>query len=226
MLGAEFLASFRTRFPRVAADPALDSAISASAAPARLDTGAAICRQGDTCGSLALVLEGSARVYTLAESGREITLYRVEPGHCCILTASCILSGRPFPANAVTETALVAALVPPAQVVRWMTEHQAWRELLWGLLAERLADVIGLVEEVAFRRMDRRLAAYLAERAPPGSSQVATTHQQIAAELGTSREVISRLLKDFELRGWLTLARGSVCVTDPDALDRLAGACD
>jgi CRP/FNR family transcriptional regulator len=226
MLGADFLAAFRTRFPRVAADPALDSAITASATPARLDTGAAICRQGDACGALALVLEGSARVYTLAESGREITLYRVEPGHCCILTASCILSGRPFPANAVTETGLVAALVPPAQVVHWMTEHQAWRELLWGLLAERLADVIGLVEEVAFRRMDRRLAGYLVEHAPRSNNQVAATHQQIAAELGTSREVISRLLKDFELRGWLALSRGSVCVTNPDALDRLAGACD
>jgi CRP/FNR family transcriptional regulator len=226
MLGADFLAAFSTRFPRVAADFALNSAVTASAVPARLDNGATICRQGDTCGSLALVLEGHARVYKLAESGREITLYRVEPGHCCILTASCILSGRPFPANAVAETGLVAALVPPAQVVRWMSEHQAWRELLWSLLAERLADVIGLVEEVAFRRMDRRLAGHLVEQAAPGSNQVAATHQQIAAELGTSREVVSRLLKDFELRGWLELSRGSVCLTDADALDRLAGACD
>lgn len=226
MLGADFLASLRACFPRIAADRALDSAITASASPARLEAGKAVCREGDTCSALALVIEGSARVYKLAESGREITLYRVEPGHCCILTASCILSGRPFPATAVAESRLVAALVPPSQVARWMAEHPPWRELLWGMLAERLGDVIGLVEEVAFRRMDRRLAAHLVEQAGPGEARVATTHQQIAAELGTSREVVSRLLKDFEMRGWLTLARGAVRLTDPGALRALAAACD
>jgi CRP/FNR family transcriptional regulator len=225
MLGADFLASFRTRFPRLGADSALGPAIAASAVPARLDGGATVCREGDNCSALALVVEGHARVYKLAESGREITLYRVEPGHCCILTASCILSGRPFPANAVAETGLVAALVPPDRVVTWMTDHPPWRELLWGLLAERLADVIGLVEEVAFRRMDRRLAAHLVEHAAR-SSQVAATHQQIAAELGTSREVVSRLLKDFELRGWLALSRGAVRLIDAGALESLAGMRD
>lgn len=226
MLNADFLAAFGSRFPRIIADPALASAMAASAAPARLDAGTPVCREGDTCSALALVVEGSARVYKLAESGREITLYRVDPGHCCILTASCILSGRPFPANAVAETGLVAALVQPAHVRQWMTDHPAWRELLWGLLAERLGGVIGLVEEVAFRRMDRRLAGHLVEQAAHGSGQIAATHQQIAAELGTSREVVSRLLKDFESRGWLALARGAIRLTDPAELENLAAAGD
>ena len=196
-----------------------------AAVPASLEAGAMVCREGDQCGALALLISGAARVFKLAESGREITLYRIEPGECCILTASCILSARRFPAHAVVERELDAVLVPAAQVRHWMAESATWRNFLWNLLAERLAEVIGLVEEVAFRRMDRRLAAHLANQVSADATLHAT-HQQIAAELGTSREVVSRILKDFEQRGWLQLARGSILLNDRPALLRLSEACD
>jgi CRP/FNR family transcriptional regulator len=198
-------------------DPGLRQALHAAARAAELPAGQHICAEQDLCHHLALVLSGTARVYKLAESGREITLYRVGAGECCILTASCILSRRPFPAFAVSETPLEALLVPAPQVVQWMTEQQAWRDYIWDLLASRLADVISLVEEVAFRRLDERLAEYLLGKAAQ-SPELHVTHQQIATDLGTSREVVSRLLKDFEARGLVRLGRGVIGLEDPGAL--------
>ena len=204
-------------FPQLAADAALMTELSALSA-VQLPRGHNICFEGDHCSHLALVLSGSARVFKLAESGREITLYRVEPGECCILTASCMLSGRLFPANATVETDLAAIVVPEARVLRWVGDSPVWARFLWNLLAERLGDVIGLVEEVAFRRMDERLGEYLATLAADKGPIVQATHNAIAADLGTSREVVSRLLKDFEQRGLLRLSRGRLEIDDPQAL--------
>jgi len=205
-------------FPAIAEDSQLMRELSAVGLAARLGRGQSICHEGDACSQLALLTSGSARIFKLAESGREITLYRVDPGECCILTASCMLSGRAFPANAVVESDLEAVLVPEPQLLRWMTTSASWRDFLWGMLAGRLGDVISLVEEVAFRRMDQRLAEYLAEHALHKGPVLQATHSQIAADLGTSREVISRMLKDFELRGLLQLRRGRIELGDPQAL--------
>jgi CRP/FNR family transcriptional regulator len=210
------------RFPDIAADGRLMQELSAVGLAAHLTRGQSICHEGDACSQLALLTSGAARVFKLAESGREITLYRVEPGECCILTASCMLSGRAFPANAVVESDLEAVLVPEPQLLKWMTTSGSWRHFLWSLLAGRLGDVISLVEEVAFRRMDERLAEYLAEYALHRGPVLQATHGQIAADLGTSREVVSRVLKDFELRGLLQLSRGRIELSDPQALRALA----
>ena len=174
-----------------------------------LPAGRHICLEGSTCNHLAFVLNGTGRVYKLSESGREITLYRVEPGECCILTLSCIISHRRFPAFAISETDLEAIVVPSAAIQEWMDNIRSWRRYAWNLIAARLGDVISLVEEITFRRMDERLGFYLSQtdRFPPGE-KTPTTHQQIAAELGTSREVISRLLKDLEQQGIVQLGRG------------------
>lgn len=218
MLTAQQLEALRPAFPVLHADLGLSQALAATASALRLSRGANICHEGDDCSHLALVTQGAARVYKLAESGREITLYRVEPGECCILTASCMLSGRPFPANAMVEADLDAIVIPAARVAEWMQQHAAWRHYLWDLLAARLGDVISLVEEVSFRRMDQRLAHFLAENAPADSTLLRATHQQIAADLGTSREVVSRILKDFEQRGLLDLGRGRITILDLDGL--------
>lgn len=164
------------------------------------------------CSHLALVVEGYARVYKLSENGREITLYRVGPGESCILTASCIISGKPFPAFAVCETPIEALVIHTAEVMRWTSEFSVWRDFLFGLISERLGNVISVVEEIAFRRVDRRLASYLLQR---GSSDgIAITHQAIASDLGTSREVVSRILKDFEHQGLISVSRGHVRLSD------------
>jgi len=218
VLSAKQLEALRPSFAGLHTDPRLSKALAESASAVQLRRGDTICHEGDDCRHLALVTSGAARVYKLAESGREITLYRVEPGECCILTASCMLSGRPFPANAMVETDLHAIVIPGLRVSEWMQQHASWRHYLWDLLAARLGDVISLVEEVSFRRMDQRLADFLAEHLPANGDPLQATHQQIAADLGTSREVVSRILKDFEQRGLLDLGRGRISILDLDGL--------
>ena len=131
-----------------------------------LARGSAISREGSHCAHMSLLLSGSVRVYKIGKSGREITLYRLAPGDGCILTASCIVNDLSFPAHAVAE-ADVEALVVPAPVFQdWVPRYDVWRKYVFALASERLANVILLIEEVVFGRMDRRLADYLSEAAP------------------------------------------------------------
>ncbi len=206
---------FTGAFPELGAEGALLDELSGYGRLAQLPPGQHICLEGSSCEHLAFVLRGTARIYKMGETGREITLYRLGRGECCILTLSCILSEKRFPAFAISETEMEAILVPSGVVQRWMEQLPAWRRYAWNLVASRLGDIISLVEEITFRRMDERLELYLgqAERFPPGE-KIPITHQQIATELGTSREVVSRLLKDLEQhqvvqlgRGWIRLLR-------------------
>jgi CRP/FNR family transcriptional regulator, anaerobic regulatory protein len=186
-----------------------------TATPVQLLRDSFICHQGSECAHLALVLKGTARIYKLGENGREITLYRVGPGESCVLTASCILSDLPFPAFAVCEEPIDAVAVPAAAARRWLADADGWRRFLFETVARRLAEVITLVEEVAFRRMDNRIAEYLLRRADLGGSPlIHCTHQEIASDLGTSREVVTRILKDLEARGLLHTSRGTVALVD------------
>lgn len=180
-----------------------------------------ICLEGNKCSGIPLVLEGRARVYKLSESGREITLYRVEPGDSCILTASCIMSDVEFPAFVATETEVEAIVIPPAILHRWVNQYEVWSKFLWGMLASRFAEVISLVEEVAFQRVDKRTAEYLLHSAG-ADGKIKKTHQDIAADIGTSREVISRILKEFEHKGLITLSRGEIHAENLDELRRAA----
>ncbi|MCB1922851.1 MAG: Crp/Fnr family transcriptional regulator [Gammaproteobacteria bacterium] len=226
MLTPQQMSTLSPLYRDIVADTKLAEELAGSAMPAVLQAGRTICHQGDNCSQLALLTAGSARIFKLAESGREITLYRVEPGECCILTASCMLSSRAFPAHATVEADIHAIVIPAARVITWMETSPVWRQFLWGLLAARLADVIGLVEEVAFRRMDDRLADYLASHAEQRDRILNTTHGQIAADLGTSREVVSRMLKDLEQRGLLALSRGRIEILDAATLRTGIGLCD
>ncbi len=186
----------------------------------RVDKGQPVCREGVLCSHLALLLSGVARVHKLAENGREITLYRVEPGQSCILTASCIMSGTPFPAIAECEEAAEAVLVPSGRVREWSGRSEVFREYLFGLMAQRLGNLIGTVEEVLFRRLDQRLAGYLLQRMARSGPVLKATHQEIASDLGSSREVVSRLLKDFEGRGLIGTGRGSLRILDAAGLQK------
>jgi len=212
-------------FPDLCARPLLNE-IEKVALHAKLPEGATICHQGQECTHLALVLKGSARVYQLAESGREITLYRVGPGEACILTASCIMSQRSFPAVAVCGAETEAALIPAARVDEWMGFFPRWRQFIWQLMADRLSHVLCLLEEVTFRRMDQRIGAYLLEKTGmQTTSHLSLTHQVIADDLGTSREVVSRILKDLQERGAVRLSRGQITV-QRETLQKAMNQCD
>ena len=170
--------------------------------------GSRLYAEGDACAAIAFVLDGEIRVFKISESGREITLYEIGQGETCILNASCILSGTSYPANAVTLTPTRILLIPSTIFRRLMGEHEELREFVFSLLSLRLSSVMELVEEVAFGRMDQRLMDYLVEKSENG--QLETTHQKIANDLGSSREVVSRLLKDFERKGQVKLARNEI----------------
>ena len=208
-------------FERLMAEGPLRDALQHETQGVRLTPGQFVCMEGDACGHLALVLEGTARVYKTSDSGREITLYRVGPGESCILTTSCILSDRPFPAFAAAETEVAARLVPAPVVRNWMEAHPAWRTYVFDLLAGRLGAVIATLEEVAFRQLDARLAQRLLHTVQDtGDATIRTTHQRLAADLGSARAVVSRLLKDFEHDGWIRLQRGAITVLDAKGLRR------
>lgn len=188
-----------------------------------LKKGDYICQQGSECTHLALLLDGSVRVYKLAETGREITLYRIEAGQSCILTASCIQSCNPFPAFAICDDNIEAVLIPSVCLQKWLAESSIWRNYIFGLIAQRMSCIISLVEEVAFHRLDQRIAGLLFQCAQKnGSNCINVTHQGIALELGTSREVVSRILLDFQSQDLIRVMRGSITVLNLEQMKNIS----
>lgn len=171
-------------------------------------SGTQLYREGDACSAIAFILSGEVRVFKIGHSGREITLYEIGPGETCILNASCILSGLSYPAHAVTLAETEILLIPSMTFKRMMDESEQMRKFVFSIMSERMMTVMELVEEVAFGKMDQRLSDYLVEKSADG--RVEATHQKIANDLGTSREVVSRLLKDFERRNRVKLSRNSI----------------
>jgi CRP/FNR family transcriptional regulator, anaerobic regulatory protein len=161
------------------------------------------------------------RVYKIGETGREITLYRFGTGESCILTANAILSQQSFPAIATVEREAEAVMIPSNSFRDWVHRYDAWRGFVFELLSQRLSSVMAIVDEVAFRRMDGRLASLLLTRSRV-ENPIHITHQEIAAELGSSREVISRLLEDFSGEGLVKLTRGTIDVLDDQSLETRA----
>ncbi len=185
----------------------------------RIPAGHTIASENSECGQLALVISGKVRVYKLSDSGREITLYRINSGDSCVLTASCIMSDSLFPAIATTEQDTEALIIPAPQTQEWMTLSKAWGSFIFALISRRLADVISVLEDVAFHHMDERIAAYLIALSSHGPT-LTITHHEIASDLGTTREVVSRILKEFERKGLIIGERGKLTITDLDGLKR------
>ena len=203
----------------------LQAAITEASSVVRLESGEFFLQEGDSCENFAIVVSGRMRVYKVAESGHEITLYHVGAGEACPLNVSCILSDRPVPAMARVEEDVEAVVIPAATFRLWMAKHESIRTFVFRMFANRLTEVMSLVEEVAFRRMDHRLASRLIEMFANSGRQEAVdiTHAEIAAELGTAREVVSRLLKEFERLGAISLARGRISLRDAKRLEGIAG---
>lgn len=188
---------------------------------AKIPTGHDVFLEGDRVDAIALLISGVVRVYKIGETGREITLYRFGNGQSCILTANAILSQKTFPAVATVEKDAEAVMIPATDFRDWVGRYDIWREFVFELLSQRLATVMAIVDEIAFRRMDARLASLLLTRSRV-QNPMRITHQEIAAELGSSREVISRLLEDFSERGVVRVGRGEVEVLDADELNTRA----
>jgi CRP/FNR family transcriptional regulator len=168
--------------------------------------------EGDACSHIALVLEGEIRVFKTSSSGREITLYEIGPGETCILNASCIFSDHGYPADAVTLSDVRLLLLPAGVFQELVNSFPDFRAFVFSLLSDRLLTVFQLIEEVVFGNLEERLLDYLVEKSEDNILQ--STHQVIANDLGTSREVVSRLLKDLERQGKLELGRSRIVLQD------------
>ena len=170
------------------------------------------------CTGFPMLLKGSVRVVKTAPNGREVQLYRITPGESCLLSSSCLLGGSAYSATGIAETAVTLLALPPALFHRLLAEHKPFRDYVFGLFSERLAELMALVEAVAFYKLDQRLAALLLGK----GDVVRATHQGLADELGSVREMVSRLLSNFQDRGWVALGREQIRITDAAALRRLA----
>jgi len=195
-------------------------AIIADSRVRRMRAGSVLFSAHQPCSGFPLVLEGSVRVVKTAPNGREILLYRVEPGESCILSGSCLLGRGEYSASGIAETDVEVLVIPPPLFNELMLQNEPFRQYVFGMYATRLSDVMELVEEVAFHKLDTRLAHLLAQRGPV----IAETHQKLADELGSVREIVTRLLRSFEQRGWVRLERERVTVLDPKALADFAHA--
>ncbi|MCF6277185.1 MAG: Crp/Fnr family transcriptional regulator [Anaerolineales bacterium] len=184
---------------------------------ARIPAGKDVFLEGDRTDSIALLISGVVRVYKTGGSGREITLYRFGVGESCVLTANAILNQQTFPAIATVEEDAEAVIIPADSFREWVRRYDVWREFVFDLFSQRLSALMEVMEEVVFYRMDRRVASFLLNRAR-AQNPMRITHQEIAAELGSSREVISRLLEDFVRKETIRSARGIIEVLDFDAL--------
>jgi len=158
----------------------------------QMPAGATLFRPGDLCENYLVVLKGAARITLTSETGREILLYRVEPGQSCVLTTAALMSESEYDAEGATETEVEALVIPSAVFAELLAASAVFRKFVFSSFAIRLQDLIGLVGEVAFSRLDRRLAAFLVKRGGD-AGEVAMTHQEIAAEVGSTREAVSRL---------------------------------
>lgn len=213
--GGSARAALRTFPAFTKADDHVLSELTTKAHRRTLPDGFMTSMQGAQCEHFPIVLDGTARVFTMGDNGREITLYRLKPGEGCVLAAASILSGLPLPAFAVTESENDLLLISPSVFNDWFDRLDFWRRFVVSLISQNLAQVIAVTNATAFRRLDARVAGHLL--ATPGP-EAKTTHQEIASELGSSREVISRVLKSFECEGLIELHRGAVALIDRDAL--------
>lgn len=185
----------------------------------RLPAGAQVFAEHQPCQGFPLLLEGSIKVVKLAASGRELMLYRVAPGGSCIISSSCLLGHTDYNARGIAETPLTLTILPLSSFSRLMLEHPAFRDFIFHLFAERIGELMQLVEEVAFARLDQRLAKLLIARQ---EDTLHVTHQQLADELGSVREIVSRLLKGFAAQGLVALGREQLSIIDRPGLQKMA----
>lgn len=201
---------------------ALASATS-GAHPVKAAAGDVLFRPGDPCRGFLAVRSGSVRVGLTAANGREIVLYRVRPGEICLQTFSCLVAGAAYAAEGVAEDAVEAALIPPAAFNRLMAEDEAFRAAVLASVAGRFGDFEQVVQTLAFTGLEARIAAALLRLGDP-SGEVRATHAELAAEIGSAREAVSRQLGLMSKAGLVDLARGRIRLQRPDALRRLSEA--
>ena len=181
--------------------------------------GACLFRPGDESSAFLIVTKGHVRVEQTNTEGRTMVLYRVHEGESCVMTTSCLLGGRPYSGYGYAEGSVHALAIGAEAFHRLMAEESDFRDMVFEGFSRRLGELTEVIDALLLHRTDLRLAAWLAGR---GAGRCEMTQQDIAQEIGTAREVVSRSLKSFEREGWLTLGRGRLDVIDVAALEGYA----
>ena len=217
MITPQIQARVLDMYPLLAGLPApeLDQ-LFANAAYMKVAAGELMFDENQPCRGFPMLISGSARVIKSSPSGRDLHLYQVLPGETCFLTSSCLLANAPYQARGVVQEEIELVVLPPGAFKLLFAQLELFRNQVFNRFSERLTELMNLVTAVAFQKLDQRLASLLAAKPNP----VAMTHQAIADELGSFRELVSRLLKDFEHKGWVRLERGQVVVLDAAALKK------
>lgn len=183
----------------------------------QVPAGTELFDESHPCRGFPFVLDGAIRVTKRSRQGRELPLYRVEAGETCVISSACLLGTTPYNARGVSELPSTLLLLEEASFQRLLAEPP-FRHFVFNLFAERIADLMQLIEAVAFQRLDQRLASCLLGK----GKLLQLTHQQLADELGSVREIVSRLLKAFAVQGLVSLGRERIRIIDAAGLRRLA----
>jgi len=183
--------------------------------------GSVLFRDGDACNGYVLVVSGAIRVQKIDPQGHEIVLYRVEEGQSCMLTTTCLMAHQQYPAEGVAETDVDMVLLPLDAFDAALAGSPAFRQFVMANIGSRISDLMLLLEDVAFGRKDVRLAAFLLKNTKQNGDVLELTHRQLAVELGTAREVVSRLIKDFERKGMVALGRNKITILDIQSIQNI-----
>ena len=219
MDASQTMVEIRRLFPALAAlPPALEERLLAECSVRRVAAGELLFDEQSPSRGFPLVLEGSVRVAKRGVNGREVRLYRVGPGECCVMSACCMLGHHDCAARAVAEDVSRLVLLSVELFDALVAGQAPFREFVFRLIGDRVAMLAQSIEAIAFRRLDQRLAALLAD----DGTELHISQQCIADQLGTVREVVGRALRDFEHKGWIELGREHIRVLDSSALARLA----
>ena len=196
--------------------PSLGS-LGSAIGPMTVPAGTVLFNENSPCQGFPLVLEGEVKVSRNSSDGRALELYRVVPGELCLASSACLFRSQPLSANGIATKATTLLLIPPPVFIQWL-ETPGFRDAVLGLFAERMSDLTGLIDAIAFQKLDQRLAAALLGR----GQELALSHQELADELGTVREIVSRLLRRFEREGWVELSRERIQIRNSAALRGVA----
>lgn len=184
-------------------------------------SGTTLFGPGNSPENMLFLLDGTVRVQQVSDTGHEIVLYRIHAGQSCVLTTACLLAYEDYAADGIAETTVQAAAVPREVFDDLVAQSKSFRDFVFAAFAKRITDLFRMIDEVAFQRLDVRLADKLVNLAD-SDNVVKTTHQKLSVELGTAREVVSRQLQEFQRRGWIEQARGRVSLLDMTQLKKLA----
>ncbi|MBP1744587.1 MAG: Crp family transcriptional regulator [Firmicutes bacterium] len=174
------------------------------------------------CIGVLIVISGTLRTYMLSEEGKEVTLYRLNKGDVCVLSASCVLDTITFDVHIDSETDCRIVQISSKAFSVLASENIYVEAFTHRLATERFSDVMWVMQQILFMSFDKRLAAFLIdESSKTGSNRIAMTHDQIARHMGSAREVVSRMLKYFSKEGWISLSRGNVEIIGKEQLRSL-----